>query len=79
MADNLPPTSAGVMESRSLNLPEPSMLHRPVMGLLYLLHIVLDQLTLQYHVEGVLFLMFADSYEWAYSICGVPQNYFGTT
>jgi hypothetical protein len=27
------------MESGSLNLPEPSGPHRPVMGLLYLLHI----------------------------------------
>jgi hypothetical protein len=34
-ADNLPPSSADVMESGSLNLPEPSDLHRPVMGMLY--------------------------------------------
>jgi 3',5'-cyclic AMP phosphodiesterase CpdA len=36
MADNLPPLSADVTESGSLNLPEPSGPHRPVMGLLYL-------------------------------------------
>jgi hypothetical protein len=32
----LPPSSADVTESGSLNLPEPSGPHRPVMGLLYL-------------------------------------------
>jgi hypothetical protein len=37
MADNLPPSSADVTESGSLNLPESSGPHRPVMGLLYLL------------------------------------------
>jgi hypothetical protein len=37
-ADNLPPSGAVVTESGSLNLPEPSVPHRPVMGLLYLLH-----------------------------------------
>jgi hypothetical protein len=36
MADNLPPSSADVTESGSLNLPEPSGPHRPVMGLLYI-------------------------------------------
>jgi hypothetical protein len=36
MADNLPPSIADVMESGSLNLPEPSGPHRPVMGLIYL-------------------------------------------
>jgi hypothetical protein len=36
MADNLRPSSTDVMESGSLNLPEPSGPHRPVMGLLYL-------------------------------------------
>jgi hypothetical protein len=35
MADNLPPSSADVMESGSFNLPEHSGPHRPVMGLLY--------------------------------------------
>jgi hypothetical protein len=35
MADNLPPSSADVTESGSLNLPEPSGPRRPVMGLLY--------------------------------------------
>jgi hypothetical protein len=41
MADNLPPSSAHVMESGSLNLPESSGPLRPVMGLLYIyrLHI----------------------------------------
>jgi hypothetical protein len=34
-ANNLPPSSADVMESGSLNLPEPSGPHRPVMGVLY--------------------------------------------
>jgi hypothetical protein len=34
---HLPPSSADVTESGSLNLPEPSGPHRPVMGLLYLL------------------------------------------
>jgi hypothetical protein len=36
MADNLQPSSADVTESGSLNLPEPSGPHRPVMGLVYL-------------------------------------------
>jgi hypothetical protein len=36
MADNLQPSSADVMESGSLNLPEPSGPHRPVKGLLFL-------------------------------------------
>jgi hypothetical protein len=36
MADNLPPSSDDVTGSGSLNLPEPSGLHRAVMGLLYL-------------------------------------------
>jgi hypothetical protein len=36
-ADNLPPSSADVTESGSLNLSEPSEPHRPVMGMLYLL------------------------------------------
>jgi hypothetical protein len=31
-ADNLPPSSADVMESGNINLPEPSGPHRPVMG-----------------------------------------------
>jgi hypothetical protein len=35
-ADNLPPSSADVTESGSLNLPKPSGLHRPVMEMLYL-------------------------------------------
>jgi hypothetical protein len=35
MADNLPTSSADVTESGSLNLPEPSGRHRPIMGLLY--------------------------------------------
>jgi hypothetical protein len=35
-ADNLPPSSADVMESGSLNLPEPSAPERPVMGMIYL-------------------------------------------
>jgi hypothetical protein len=34
--DNLPPPSADVTESGSLNLPEPSEPHRLVMGMLYL-------------------------------------------
>jgi hypothetical protein len=33
---NLPLSSADVTESGSLNLPEPSGPHRPVMGMLYL-------------------------------------------
>jgi hypothetical protein len=37
MADNLPPSSADVTESGSLNLAEPSGPYRPVMGLFYLL------------------------------------------
>jgi hypothetical protein len=36
MADNLPPSSADVTESGSLNFPEPAGPYRPVMGLLYL-------------------------------------------
>jgi hypothetical protein len=35
MADNLPPSSTDVTESGSLNLPESSGPHRPVMGMLY--------------------------------------------
>jgi hypothetical protein len=35
-ADNLPPSSAEVTESGSLNLSELSGPHRPVMGMLYL-------------------------------------------
>jgi hypothetical protein len=35
MADNLTPSSADVMESGNLNLPEPYEPHRPVMGILY--------------------------------------------
>jgi hypothetical protein len=35
-ADNLPPSSADVTESGSLNLPEPSVSHRPVMGMLFI-------------------------------------------
>jgi hypothetical protein len=35
-ADNLAPSCADVTESGILNLPEPSGLHRPVMGMLYL-------------------------------------------
>jgi hypothetical protein len=34
---NLLPSSADVTESGSLNLPEPSGPHRPVMGLIYLM------------------------------------------
>jgi hypothetical protein len=36
-ADNLPLSSADVTESGSLNLPEPSGLHRPAIGILYLI------------------------------------------
>jgi hypothetical protein len=35
-ADNLPPSSADVTESGTLNLPEPYGPHRPAMGMLYL-------------------------------------------
>jgi hypothetical protein len=38
MADNLPPSSADVTESGSLNLPEPSGPHRLVLGIIYFLH-----------------------------------------
>jgi hypothetical protein len=34
-ANNLPPSSADVTESGSLNLPEPAGLHRPVTRMLY--------------------------------------------
>jgi hypothetical protein len=36
MADNLPPSSADVPQSGSLNIPEPSGPHRLVIGMLYL-------------------------------------------
>jgi hypothetical protein len=36
MADNLPPSSSDVTESGSLNLPEPSGPHRPVIEIFYL-------------------------------------------
>jgi hypothetical protein len=39
MAENLPPSSADVTESGSLNLLEPSGPHRPVMGLLFVIHV----------------------------------------
>jgi hypothetical protein len=45
MADNLPHSSADVTESGSLNLPEPSGPHRPVMGLLYLYFMTLENRT----------------------------------
>jgi hypothetical protein len=32
MADNVPPSSADVTKSGSLNVPQPSGPHRPVMG-----------------------------------------------
>jgi hypothetical protein len=41
-AGNLPLSSADVMESGSLNLPEPSGAHRPVMGLFYLFYTMLE-------------------------------------
>jgi hypothetical protein len=41
MADSIPPSSADVTESGSLNLPEPSGPHRPVMGLFYLFLLLL--------------------------------------
>jgi hypothetical protein len=41
MADNLPPSSADETESGSLNLPEPSGPHRPVMGMLCLYELCL--------------------------------------
>jgi hypothetical protein len=43
MADNLPPSSADVTESGSLNLPEPSGPHRPVMETLPLLYLLPEQ------------------------------------
>jgi hypothetical protein len=39
MAENLTPSSANITESGSLNLPENSGPHRPVMGLLYLFNL----------------------------------------
>jgi hypothetical protein len=39
VADNLPSSSADVMEFGSLNLPEPSGPHRPVMAILYLIYV----------------------------------------
>jgi hypothetical protein len=44
MADNLPPSSADVIESGNFNLPETSWPHRSVMELLYLFYAL--QLTL---------------------------------
>jgi hypothetical protein len=43
---NLPPSTADITETGSLNLPEPSGSHRPVMGMLYLyfcIQIISDQ------------------------------------
>jgi hypothetical protein len=40
MVDNLPPSSADVTESGSLNLPETSGPHRPIMGLFYLFYVL---------------------------------------
>jgi hypothetical protein len=51
-ADNLPPSSADVTESGSLNLPEPSGPHRPVMGLLYLF-LCIKIVCLSYGICGV--------------------------
>jgi hypothetical protein len=42
-AENLPLSSADVTESGSLNLPEPSGPHMPVMGLLYLIVLLEDR------------------------------------
>jgi hypothetical protein len=41
MTDKLPPSSADVTESGSIKVPEPSGSHRPVMGKLYLLSLIL--------------------------------------
>jgi hypothetical protein len=66
VADNLPPSSADVTESGSLNLPEPSGPHRPVMGLLYLFYcIVMYQLLIavmlhNYIIEMLLMLLSFD-------------------
>jgi hypothetical protein len=46
MADNLPPSSADVMQSGSLNLPEPSGPHKPVVGLLYLYLVIIRSVQL---------------------------------
>jgi hypothetical protein len=66
MADNLPPSSADVMQSGSLNLPEPSGPHRPVMWMLYLFTGLLlpgsvpyRKLYFAYFLEAVIF--FTDS------------------
>jgi hypothetical protein len=47
MTDNLRPSSADITESGSLNLPEPSGPHRPVMGMLYLLIIIIIIIIIQ--------------------------------
>jgi hypothetical protein len=52
MAENLPPSSVDVMESGSLNLPEPSGPHRSVMGLLYLYFTFLYILGLLQNISG---------------------------
>jgi hypothetical protein len=54
MADNLPLSSADVTESGSLNLPEPSGPHRPVMGLLYLYTEYFQQISKTDKRNGVL-------------------------
>jgi hypothetical protein len=71
MADNLPASSADVTESGSLNLPEPSGPHRPVMGLLYLYSLTLPHF-LCWHFSNSAFCL---SYiGWSKSLCA-PDDY----
>jgi hypothetical protein len=56
--DNLPPSSADVTESGSLNIPEPSGSHKPVVGMLLLLLLPLlqylsQEVTAQKILKGV--------------------------
>jgi hypothetical protein len=53
IADNLPPSSADVTESGSINLPGPSAPHRTVFGRLYLYNICLRPFLLIFLILNV--------------------------
>jgi hypothetical protein len=76
MADNLPPSSADVMESGSLNLPESSGPYSPVMGLIYLYLLVYVLSVIMIRVYDILYRnMLASEQKLAYSLlCFIHQT-----
>jgi hypothetical protein len=56
MAENLPPSSADVTEPGSLNFPEPSGPHRPVIGLFYFLYRYVNRMNLSVFVRDIMLL-----------------------